>query len=70
MNEQKNKEKTMEDKNLGKLVERINACENPRKVMDALTMLALFRSLPPEAREKVIDLARVMVDQNTEESSN
>ena len=60
----------MEDKNLEKIVERINECKNPRAVMDALVMLSLFRRLPPEAREKVIDLASAMVDQKAEEANS
>jgi len=69
MHEQR-KDEPMDDKNLETIVERINACKNPHAVMDALVMLSLFRRLPPEAREKVIDLASAMVDQNTEETSN
>lgn len=60
----------MSDKKIEEIMDRVKKSENPEALKDAIVMLALFRRLPQEARDKVIDLASVMVDQAAEEANS
>ena len=55
----------MEKSNLEKLTDVINGCHNPRLVMNAFEMLALFKTLSQKDREQLLVYARSLNSKET-----